>query len=262
MLQSLYSAATGLDAQQKQLGVIANNIANVNTVGFKKSRVNMESLMHQHVRRPGVEVGDALMPSGLSIGTGVRIQSTQEMHVQGGFKETSNPLDFAISGEGFFQVLLPTGEVGYTRAGNFQVDGEGNVVTSAGNLLEPQIVVPENATSVQVSQAGIVTVQIPGEVELQQVGEIELARFINPSGLENRGGNIYAETASSGAPLVGEPGIEGVGVVFQGQLEVSNVNVAEEMVGMIEGQRAYELASKVISSSSDMIRNLNDAVRG
>lgn len=261
MIQSLYTASTGLDAQQKQLGVIANNIANVNTTGFKKSRLNFESLLHQNVRRPGVEVGDSRLPSGLSIGTGVRAQSSQEIFSQGGLKQTDGQLDIAINGDGFFQVITPSGETGYTRAGNFQVDGDGNVVTGSGYLLEPQITIPEDALSVEISEQGQVAVRLPNQPALQQVGNLELAKFINPAGLENKGGNIYVETDASGAPVIAEPGLDGVGSLLQGQLETSNVNVAEEMVAMIETQRAYEMASKVVSSSGDMVRNLNDIIR-
>lgn len=261
MFQSLYTASTGLEAQQTRLSVIANNIANSNTVGFKKSRVNAETLMTQQVRQPGVEVGDSMLPSGLTIGLGTRVQSTQEIHTQGGFKDTGVDTDLAISGDGFFQVTLPTGETSYTRSGNFQLDGEGNLVTSSGYLIEPQIAVPENATGVVVSQAGVVSAVIPDQAELEEVGVIELAKFINPSGLESRGGNLYLETASSGAPIISEAGEDGTGILMQGNLELSNVNVAESMVEMIETQRAYELASKVVTNSSDMISVMNDAVR-
>lgn len=261
MHQSLYTASTGLDTQQTRLSVIANNIANSNTVGFKKSRVNAETLMTQQVRQPGVEVGDSMMPSGLTIGLGTRVQSTQEIHSQGGFKSTGVDTDIAISGDGFFQVTLPTGEVSYTRSGNFQLDGEGNLVTPSGYLLEPQIAIPENATGISISQQGIVSATIPDQVDLEEVGVIELAKFINPAGLENRGGNMYLETASSGAPVVTEAGEDGTGILMQGNLELSNVNVAESMVEMIETQRAYELASKVVTNSSDMISTMNDAVR-
>ncbi len=261
MHQSLYTASTGLDTQQTRLSVIANNIANSNTVGFKKSRVNAETLMTQQVRQPGVEVGDSMMPSGLAIGLGTRVQSTQEIHSQGGFKNTGVDTDVAISGDGFFQVTLPTGEISYTRSGNFQLDGEGNLVTPSGYLLEPQIAIPENATGISISQQGVVSATIPDQVDLEEVGVIELAKFINPAGLENRGGNMYLETASSGAPIVSEAGEDGTGILMQGNLELSNVNVAESMVEMIETQRAYELASKVVTNSSDMISTMNDAVR-
>lgn len=261
MLQSLYTATTGLDAQQKQLGTIANNISNVNTTGFKKSRLNFENLLHQHVRRPGVEVGDSRLPSGLSIGTGVRVQSSQEIHSQGGLKQTDGQLDLAINGDGFFQVITPAGETAYTRAGNFQVDGDGNLVTGKGYLVEPQIAIPEDALSIEISEQGVVSARLPNQAALQQVGNLELAKFINPAGLENVGGNMYVETDASGVPIVSQPGLDGVGSILQGQLETSNVNVAEEMVAMIETQRAYEMASKVVSSSGEMVRNLNDIIR-
>jgi len=260
-MQSLYTAATGLDAQQKKLGTIANNIANVNTTGFKKSRLNMENLLHQKIRQPGIEVGDSKLPSGLSIGVGVRVQSSQEIHSQGGLRQTDSDLDIAINGDGFFQVVMPSGEVAYTRAGNFGTDGDGNIVSGNGYLVEPQITVPVDAMSVEISQEGVVSVRMQGQVALQQIGELELAKFINPSGLSNNGGNLYLETGSSGAPIVSQPGIDGIGTLLQGQLEISNVNVAEEMVAMIEGQRAYEMASKVVSSSSEMIKHVNDALR-
>ena len=261
MQQSLYTAATGLAVQQQSLAVISNNIANSNTIGFKKARVNAESLMYNQVRQPGVEVGDAQLPSGLSVGVGAKVQSTQEIHSQGGFKNTDVDTDIAIVGDGFFQVTLPSNEIAYTRAGNFQIDGEGNLVTSQGYLLEPQISVPAEATSINISESGIVSVGMPGESQLEQVGALELAKFINPGGLQNRGGNLYLETGASGVPIISEPGQDGTGTLSQGQLETSNVNVAESMVEMIETQRTYELASKVITNSSDMMSVLNDAVR-
>lgn len=261
-MQSMHTAATSLDTNQRRLNNTANNLANVNTIGFKKSRLNMASLMHQKVRQPGVEVGNATLPSGLSIGTGVRVVSSQELHTQGGLKQTSGQFDIAISGEGFFQVQLPTGELAYTRAGDFQVDGVGNMVTPSGYLLEPQMTIPEDAMSITISEQGVVMAQFPQQVDLQEIGTIELARFVNKAGLDNRGNNVYLETTASGAPILSQPGLDGAGSTLQGQLETSNVNVAEEMVEMIEGQRSYEMASKVISTSSDMVRNLNDSLRG
>ncbi len=260
-MQSLFSAATGLSAQERDLAVRANNIANVNTTGFKQSRSNMQSLMYQNIREAGQEVGDARTPSGLSIGVGVQVGSTQEIHTQGGLRQTDNDLDLAISGDGFFQVTLPTGEIGYSRDGTFRLDGDGNVVTSSGYLLEPQIAVPANAQSVEISEQGVVSVRVPNESQLQQVGNIELARFINKSGLSNRGGNVYLETDASGAPIVSLPGEDGAGSVLQGKLETSNVNIASEMVGLIQTQRAYEMASKAITTSSDMYSQLNEVVR-
>lgn len=260
-MQSMGTAATSLEAQQKRLAITANNIANVNTTGFKKSRANMASLLYLHERQPGVEVGNARMPSGLSIGVGSKVISTQEMHSQGSLKQTSGPYDMAINGDGFFQVVMPTGETAYSRAGDFQVDGEGNMVNSSGYLLEPQITVPENAISVTISEQGVVSARVPGDASLQEIGSIEVAKFVNPSGLENKGSNVYLETSASGAPIVSEPGVDGAGTVMQGYLEASNVNVAEEMIDMIEGQRAFEMASKVVSTSGDMDRQITDIVR-
>jgi flagellar basal-body rod protein FlgG len=260
-MQSMGTAATGLEAQQKKLAITANNIANVNTTGFKKSRANMASLLYLHQRQPGVEVGDARMPSGLSVGVGVKVMSTQELHTQGSLKQTNAPYDLAINGGGFFQVILPSGETAYTRAGDFQVDGEGNMVNSSGFLVEPQITVPANALSVEISEQGIVSARLPGEAASQEIGALELAKFVNPSGLENKGSNVYLETSASGSPVTSEPGIDGTGLVLQGHLETSNVNVAEEMIDMIEGQRAFEMASKIVSTSGDMERQITDMVR-
>lgn len=254
MNAALWIAKTGLDSQQTRMSVISNNLANVNTMGFKQSRAVFEDLLYQNVRQAGGQSSqDTILPSGLMLGTGVRTVATEKMFTQGNMVQTDNSLDVAIQGDGFFQVLRPDGSLGYTRDGSFQRDAQGQIVTSSGYLLQPAITVPEDTISVTIGRDGVVSVMQPGQTSPTQVGSIQVADFINPSGLQPVGENMFLETASSGAPQTGNPGLNGIGSVVQGALESSNVNVVEEMVNMIEAQRAYELNSKAISTVDQML---------
>jgi flagellar basal-body rod protein FlgG len=236
-------------------------LANVSTVGFKKERAIFQDLLYQQVRQPGAQSSlNTQLPSGLQLGTGVRTVATQKMHTEGTPQITDQPLDMAIDGRGFFQIQMPDGTLGYTRNGQFQVNGEGQVVTANGFLLEPEIQIPENAQSVSLSRDGIVAVKLPGEALEQEVGQITVADFVNPTGLQARGGNLFSETAASGAPIVGVPGDDGIGTTEQGMLEGSNVNAVEELVNMISTQRAYEMNSKVVSTADSMLRNLTQTL--
>ncbi len=258
---ALWVAKTGLDAQQKSMQVTSNNLANVNTNGFKKDRANFEDLFYQTVRQPGSRASqDNLLPSGLMLGTGSRVMGTEKIHSQGNVQQTERNLDVAIEGKGFFQVLRPDGQVGYTRDGGFQLNENGEIVTSSGYLLEPAIQVPEEAETISIGNDGTVSAKIPGDEEPEEIGQIELADFINPSGLEPVGENMFLETASSGAPEVGAPGEGALGNVMQGALETSNVNIAEELVNMIENQRGFETNTRAISTTDEMLQFLNQNV--
>ncbi|MGE5722922.1 MAG: flagellar basal-body rod protein FlgG, partial [Sphingomonadales bacterium] len=255
---ALQVARTGLDAQAERMRVIANNLANVNTTGFKKDRAEFQTLAYQTMTAPGApSAGDNRYAVGLSLGSGVQVTGTARVNTQGALTSTDNPLDLAIEGEGFFQVLRPDGTTAYTRAGNFSLSAEGKLVTSEGLAVQPEIQVPEGATSITIGTDGAVTAQLAGQTEPSELGRIELARFVNPSGLQALGGNLYAETAASGAPQVGTAGLDGRGTLRQGSLEGSNVNVVQELVDMIETQRAYEVNSKMISANDEMLRNAN-----
>ncbi|WP_077531159.1 flagellar basal-body rod protein FlgG [Vreelandella utahensis] len=255
MHPALWVSKTGLAAQDKQLSTISNNLANVNTTGFKRDRANFQDLMYQTERQPGgLSSQNTELPSGLQLGTGVRVAATSKEHTQGDMKVTDQSLDLAIDGEGFFQVLKPDGEIAYTRNGEFQLNSEGDIVTPNGNPIEPNINVPEEATSITIGRDGTVSAKIANEPEPQQLGQIELATFVNPQGLQAIGSNLYQETAASGDPLIGEAGLDGTGTIEQGMLEGSNVEVVEEMVNMITTQRAYEMNSKVVSSSDQMLQ--------
>jgi len=254
MNRALWSSKTGLDAQQTRMGVIANNLANANTTGFKRDRAVFEDLIYQNVRQVGANSSqDTQLPSGLNVGTGVRVVATEKLFTQGGLTKTDNSLDVAIQGRGFFEILLPDGTSGYTRDGSFQLNSQGQIVTSSGFPLQPGFTVPPNAQSITIAADGTISVLTPGNSTPQQIGSIQLVDFINPSGLQAQGGNIYTETASSGSPQAGTAGQNGLGTLMQGSLETSNVNVVEELVGMIETQRAYELNSKAIASIDDML---------
>ncbi|MBK5942837.1 MAG: flagellar basal-body rod protein FlgG [Halorhodospira halophila] len=258
---ALWVAKTGLDAQQKSMQVTSNNLANVNTNGFKKDRANFEDLFYQTVRQPGSRASqDNLLPSGLMLGTGSRVMGTEKIHSQGNVQQTERSLDVAIEGKGFFQILRPDGQVGYTRDGAFQLNENGEIVTSGGYLLEPAIQVPEEAETISIGSDGTVSAKIPGDEEPEEIGQIELADFINPSGLEPVGENMFLETASSGAPEVGAPGEGALGNVMQGALETSNVNIAEELVNMIENQRGFETNTRAISTTDEMLQFLNQNV--
>ena len=257
MNQALWVAKTGLDAQQTRMSVVSNNLANTNTTGFKRDRANFEDLLYQQLRQPGGSTSaQTQLPSGLQLGTGVRPVATERLFSQGNLQNTASPLDVAINGQGFFQVSLPDGTTAYTRDGSFHLDSQGQIVTSSGYTLSPAITIPANAQSITIGRDGIVSVTQPGQAAPTQVGTIQLATFINASGLQARGENLYVETASSGTPTTNTPGSNGAGVVQQGYIETSNVNVVEELVNMIQTQRAYELNSKAVQTADQMLARL------
>ncbi len=258
MIRSLWISKTGLEAQQTQMDVISNNLANVSTTGFKRSRAVFEDLLYQNLRQPGAQSSQqSQIPSGLQIGTGVRPVAAERIHTQGNLQQTGNKLDVAIQGNGFFQVLMPDGTTAYSRDGSFQTDNQGQIVTSNGFVVQPAITIPANATSVTIGQDGVVSVTQPGAAAPVQVGSLQLASFINPAGLESMGQNLYLETASSGTPSTNVPGTNGTGTLSQGYVETSNVNVVEELVNMIQTQRAYEINSKAITTSDQMLQKLS-----
>ncbi|MDM0021338.1 flagellar basal-body rod protein FlgG [Variovorax saccharolyticus] len=257
MIRSLYVAKTGLEAQQTQLDVVSNNLANVGTTGFKRSRAVFEDLMYQNLRQVGGQTSDQTrLPSGLQVGTGVHVVATERIHAQGNMTKTDNPKDVAINGSGFFQVLMPDGTTSYTRDGSFQTDRDGQLVTASGFTIQPAITIPQNATSMTVGRDGIVSITQAGSTATVQVGQLQLATFLNPAGLQSMGENLYNETDSSGAPNLVNPGLDGAGILSQGYVEASNVNVVEELVNMIATQRAYEINSKAIQSSDQMLQRL------
>jgi len=249
MEPALWIAKTGLDAQNTRMAVISNNLANVNTTGFKRDRASFEDLLYQTVRQPGASSSqNSELPSGLMLGTGTRIVATQKQFTQGNIEQTNNSLDVAVQGRGFFQILLPDGSLAYTRDGSFELDSNGQLVTSSGYQLQPTITVPANTQSVTIGSDGTVSALVAGNSAPQQIGNIQLADFVNPLGLQPIGENLYKETVSSGTPQAGTPGLTGLGTTVQGSLESSNVNVVEELVNMIETQRSYEMNSKAIST--------------
>ncbi|SFH45329.1 flagellar basal-body rod protein FlgG [Modicisalibacter xianhensis] len=257
MIRSLWTAKTGLESQQMQMDVIANNLANVSTNGFKRSRAVFEDLLYQNMRQPGAQntVQDNL-PSGMQIGSGVRPVATERLHNQGGLENTENSRDLAINGKGFFQVLRPDGTTAYTRDGSFQVNQNGQMVTASGYPVEPAVFIPQNALSISIGQDGVVSVTQPGSSESNEVGQILLSTFTNPTGLESIGENLYLETNASGPRNDSVPGLNGAGRLYQGYVETSNVNVVEEMVSMIQTQRAYEINSKAVQTSDEMLARL------
>ena len=259
MNPALWISKTGLDAQTKDIAVISNNLANASTVGFKKSRAVFEDLLYQTVNQPGGRSAqDTEMPSGLMLGAGTKVVATQKIHTQGGMITTDNAFDMMIEGEGFFEILMPDGSASYTRNGQFTVDGEGNMVTpGAGYLLQPQVTIPPDAKGITISQDGEVSVKLQGEAEPAIVGQLNLVNFVNPSGLEPVGQNLYVETAVSGDPQEGVPSIDGFGKIIHKALETSNVNTTEELVNLIETQRVYEMNSKVISAVDEMLSYIN-----
>ncbi|OPZ58946.1 MAG: Flagellar basal-body rod protein FlgG [Synergistetes bacterium ADurb.Bin520] len=262
MMRSLWAGASGMIAQQTNLDVVSNNLANVNTAGFKKIRADFEDLLYQIDREPGAPVEpDSMIPDGIQVGLGARVVGTSRMMAPGNLKVTSNQLDVAIEGDGFFQVTLPNGDIAYTRDGGWRMDGNGQIVTSNGYLLEPAITVPEDAVAVAISPTGDVSVLMPGDPAPQNVGQLQLARFVNPGGLKAVGKNLFLETAASGAPQIANPGEAGMGTTVQGILELSNVQVVEEMVNMIVAQRAYEANSKTIQTADDLLRIANSLRR-
>ncbi|WCT73644.1 flagellar basal-body rod protein FlgG [Sphingomonas naphthae] len=255
---ALQVARTGLDAQNERMRVIANNLANVNTTGFKKDRAQFETLAYQNIVSAGAaSAGDQKFATGHALGTGVQIGATAKIDSQGSLNTTGNSLDMAISGAGFFQVTQPDGRTAYTRDGNFNLSAEGQIVTSDGMPLSPAIQVPQGATSITIGADGTVTAQLAGQTEVSELGKIETATFVNVAGLQSLGNNLMQETPASGAPQVGAAGTEGRGTIQQGSLEASNVNIVEELVDMIETQRAYEVNSKMISSTNDMLQYAN-----
>ena len=255
MSQSLWIAKTGLDAEQTKMATISNNLANVSTNGFKRGRAIFEDLLYQNVRQVGAQSSqDTMLPSGLQVGTGARVVATERLFTQGNLVTTDNALDVAIQGRGFFEVLLPDGTQGFTRDGSFHLNDQGLLVSSAGYQLQPPVTIPQDALSITIAPDGTVSVQQPGSPKTTQVGIVQLTDFINPSGLQARGENLYLETGASGTPLPGNPGLNGLGTLQQGFVEGSNVNVVEEMVNMIETQRAYEMNSKAISTADQMLQ--------
>jgi flagellar basal-body rod protein FlgG len=256
---ALWTAKTGLDAQQTRMQVISNNLANTNTTGFKRDRAVFQDLIYQNVRQSGAQSSqDTQLPSGLSVGTGVRVMSTEKLFTQGNLSQTGDPLDIAVQGRGFFEVLTPDGTLAYTRDGSFQVDAQGQVVNASGFVLQPGITVPANAATVTIGIDGTVTAAIAGSSAPVALGTIGLSDFVNQAGLQALGGNLYAETAASGAPLQGNANTNGMGSLIQGSVETSNVNVVEELVSMIETQRAYEISSKAISTTDGMLQYVNN----
>ncbi len=262
MIRSLYTAATGMIAQQTQIDVTSNNIANVNTIGYKKQRAEFADLFYQVSEYAGMSSSDtSVSPTGIEVGLGARPTAISKQFSQGNFKETGNNLDMAITGNGFFQLQLPDGSIGYTRNGAFKVDGQGQIVNSDGYKLIPEITIPESALAVSIGTDGIVSVVQAGATEPTQIGQIELANFINPAGLHSLGDNNYVNTVASGDAILGTAGLEGLGQIKQGFVEMSNVQLVEEMTDLITGQRAYEANSKAITTSDEMLQTVNQLKR-
>jgi flagellar basal-body rod protein FlgG len=262
MIRALYTAASGMSAQQSNIDTVAHNLANVNTTGFKKSRMEFEDLVYQQMRAPGAATSASTeAPVGLETGLGTKPVSTARDFSTGNLRSTSGPLDLAIEGRGFFQVSMPDGTTAYTRAGSLHLDAEGHIVTAEGYALQPEMTIPQNATSISISRAGVVTVTVAGQSAAQQVGTIELASFQNPAGLLALGGNLFQTTTASGEPTTGVPGTDGIGTITQGFLEESNVSVVEEMIAMILGQRAYEANSRVVKAADEMLAQVNNMAR-
>ena len=258
MIRSLWISKTGLDAQQMQMDVISNNLANVSTSGFKKSRAVFEDLLYQNIRQVGAQTSQqSQSPSGLQLGTGVKPVATERIFTQGNMQQTGNDKDVAIQGQGFFQILLPDGTTAYTRDGSFQVDSQGQLVTASGYPVQPAITVPANAQSITVGRDGVVSITTPNSTATTQIGQIQLSTFINPAGLQAKGENLFVETTASGNPNTNTPGTNGAGLLNQGYVETSNVNVVEELVSMIQTQRAYEINSKAITTSDQMLQKLS-----
>jgi flagellar basal-body rod protein FlgG len=263
MIRALYSAASGMKAQELNLDNIANNLANANTVGYKSRRAQFQDLMYQSVLAPGTSSGQqTLVPTGLQVGLGTHASSNEIIFTEGSFSETDNPLDLVIQGNGFFQVLQPSGELAYTRAGQFQLDQNGNVVTSSGMALQPQITIPADAQAVTIASDGTVTYTLPNQTAAQTAGQIQLANFQNPAGLNSLGNSLYSPTDSSGDAVVGVPGgPQGMGSLLQGYIEQSNVSVVDEFINMIQTQRGYEANSKVVTAADNMYQEVNNLQR-
>ncbi|MFQ5737827.1 MAG: flagellar basal-body rod protein FlgG [Acidobacteriota bacterium] len=262
MLRALHSAASGMQALQLNIDNIAHNLANTNTIGFKQRKTQFQDLFYQTLISPGANASTATeVPTGLQIGLGTRAVSNEVIFLQGDYVATQNPLDLVIEGRGFFQVRLPDGQIGYSRAGNFHLDRQGNVVTASGDPLDPQVSIPLEATDLSVASDGTVTVRLPNQPNAQEVGRIQLASFANPAGLNSIGKNLFLPTAATGDPVTGNPGENGVGSILQGSLEQSNVNIIEEMVNLIVSQRAYESGSRVIRAADEMYQQVNNLAR-
>lgn len=258
-MESLWIAKTGLDAQQTRMSVVSNNLANVNTTGFKRGRAVFEDLLYQNEAQAGAATSqDTLDPTGMSIGTGVRVVATEKNFAQGSHVQTGNSFDVLIEGRGFFQIQLPDGDLAYTRDGAFKVDADGRLVTAIGYEVQPAVSIPNSTESVTIARDGTIQAKLAGQSDPVSIGNMQIADFINPVGLQPRGQNLYVETAASGTPTLGTPGLDGLGELVQGALEGSNVNVVEEMVSMIETQRAYEMNSKAIATSDQMLAYLNN----
>ena len=262
MLRALYSAASGMEALQLNIDNIANNLANVNTTGFKQRRTQFQDLLYQNLVAPGSNASTSTeVPTGLQVGLGTRAVSNEIIFLQGDFVQTGNDLDLVIEGKGFFQVRLPDGNIAYTRGGAFHLDRDGRLVTSNGDPLEPQVSIPREATKVSIGADGTVSVKLPGQMDSQQVGRLELATFVNPAGLDSIGKNLFMPSTASGDAITGSPGEEGVGTLLQGYLEQSNVNVVKEMINLIVSQRAYESSSRVVRAADQMYQEVNNTVR-
>lgn len=261
MMKALWVAKTGLEAQDTRMSVIANNLANANTTGFKKDRAVFEDLLYQNVRQPGgATTQQTENPTGLMLGTGVRLVATEKSHAQGNLQQTGNALDVAIDGRGYLEIQMPDGSLAYTRDGSLRLSAQGELVTSQGFAIQPNITVPDGIESITVAADGTVTAKLPGQPQPLEIGTLTLTDFVNPAGLQPRGGNLYAETAASGPPQPGTASLDGLGSFVQGALESSNVNMVEELVSMIETQRAYEINSKAVSAADDMLRFVNQAM--
>ncbi|HZY33431.1 MAG TPA: flagellar basal-body rod protein FlgG [Rhodanobacter sp.] len=259
MFSSLWVAKTGLDAQQTRMDVISNNLANANTTGYKSARASFQDLVYQNLRQPGGQTTEQTQaPAGLMLGTGVRVVGSEKLFTQGNIEQTGNSLDVAIQGRGFLQVTMPDGSIAYTRDGSLHMDQNGQLVTANGYAVDPAVSVPANAQSITIGSDGTISVSVPGQAATQQIGTVQLADFINPAGLQPNGDNLYLETASSGSPQIGQPGLNGLGTLAQGALESSNVNVVEQMVNMIETQRTYEMNSKAVSAADSMLQFLTN----
>ncbi|MFQ3548480.1 MAG: flagellar basal-body rod protein FlgG [Armatimonadota bacterium] len=262
MIRSLYTAATGMEAQQLNMDVIANNLANVNTTGFKKSRVDFQDLLYQTIKAAGTSQAQGVqIPTGIQVGLGTNPVATQKIFTQGNFQPTDNPLDMVISGDGFFEVLMSNGDLAYTRDGSFKKDSDGRIVNSDGYVLQPDITIPPNATDIFIGEDGTVSAKIAGQQEAENIGQITIAKFVNPAGLQSIGGNLFRPTAASGDANVLAPGTDGSGTIKSRMLEMSNVSVVDEMVNMILAQRAYEVNSKSIQVSDEMLSVANSLKR-
>jgi flagellar basal-body rod protein FlgG len=262
MVRSLYTAATGMMAQQTQIDVVSNNISNVNTIGYKKQRAEFADLFYQTMEYAGTSTSATTKsPTGINVGLGVRPTAITKIFTQGNLKQTNNNLDVAIQGDGFFQVQLPDGRIGYTRDGAFKLDADGNLVTSDGYKVIPEITLPPTTVQISIGTDGTISILEAGDTQMQEIGQIELAKFINPAGLHSLGSNLYINTSASGDPIVGTPGTEGLGEVRQGFVEMSNVQLVEEMTDLITGQRAYDAASKAIMTSDEMLQTVNNLKR-